>query len=126
MIAAVLLNAIVPGAGHALLRRFVAAALWLAITTSAYIVALMALVYSAVSLPSFHQMWRFGELRVVAAFLLPAVIVHTACCVSVLPAAVDRRRAIACAAVAMLLLIAASPDVDLGVRAQIEHTRTSR
>jgi len=48
------------------------------------------------------------------------VIVHTWCCVSVLPSPGERRLAIGCAAAAMLVLLIVAPDVDLGLRRQMK------
>ena len=120
MLIAVVLNAIVPGAGHAYLGRWGAAVGWLAATLAAYFAGVTALVYGAATIQGFDRMWRFGELRILAAALLPAVLLHTWCCVSVLPSPRDRKVAIACAAAAMLLLIAFAPSIDLGLRRQID------
>ena len=120
VIAAVLLNALVPGAGHLVLRRWMAAAIWFVVTIAAYVAGMAALVYAATSVRGFDRVWRFGELRLLAAFLLPALIVHTSCCVSVLPSAAQRRLAVACAAAAILVLVLLAPAVDLGLRRQIE------
>ena len=119
MIAAVLLNAVVPGSGHAALGRWVAAILWCAATIGTYLAGVVALVYAA-NLAGFDRFWRFGELRLLALFLLPGVLVHTGCCVSVLPTAAERRLAFGCAAAAMLLLLLAAPSVDLGLRRQMK------
>jgi len=117
----VVLNAVVPGAGHAVLRRWVAALVWFVVTLGTYLAGMAALVYLAVNVAGFDRFWRFGELRVLAFFLLPAVVVHTECCVSVLPSARERRLAVACAAAAMLLLLLAAPQIDLGLRRQLQR-----
>jgi len=117
---AVVLNAIVPGAGHAYLGRWGAAVAWLVGTLAMYFASVTALVYAAATIGGFDRMWRFGELRILACALLPAVLVHTWCCVSVLPSPRDRRTAIGCAAAAMLLLIVFAPSIDLGLRNQID------
>ena len=121
VIAAVLLNALVPGAGHLIvLRRWLAAIIWFVATVGAYVGGMAALVYAATSVRDFDRAWHFGELRLLALFLMPALIVHTWCCVSVIPSAAQRRLAIACAAAAILILVLLAPAVDLGLRRQIE------
>jgi hypothetical protein len=119
VLTAVLLNAVLPGAGHAWLGRWVAAILWCLATIGSYLAGMTALVYAA-NLPGFDPFWRFGELRLLASFLLPGVAVHTWCCVSVLPSPAERRLAIGCAAAAMLLLLLAAPSIDLGLRRQVK------
>jgi hypothetical protein len=119
VIAAVVLNAIFPGLGHAVLGRWIAAIRWCILTMATYLAGVVALVYAA-NFASFDRFWRFGELRVLASFLLPGVVVHTWCCVSVLGSAAERRLAIACAAAGMLLLLLAAPSADLGLRRQMK------
>jgi hypothetical protein len=120
VIAAVLLNALVPGVGHATLGRFKAGIGWFVVTVAAYLAGMVALVYAAVNVSAFDRLWRLGELRLFAIFLLPALVVHTWCCVSVLPSPAQRRLAIGCAAAALLVLMLAAPDVDLGLRKQVK------
>jgi hypothetical protein len=120
VIPAVLLNALVPGAGHLMLRRYAAALGWLAATIGAYLAGMFALVYAAVNVDAFDRLWRLGELRLFAIFLLPGLLVHTWCCVSVLPSPAQRRLAVGCAAAALLVLMLFAPDVDLGLRKQIK------
>jgi len=120
VVAAVLLNAIVPGAGHALLGRYAAAIGWFVGTVAVYVAGSMALVYAAVSIPAFDGLWRLGELRLFAIFLMPGLIVHTWCCVSVLPSRAQQRLAVGCAVAAMLLLLLVAPNVDLGLRRQVQ------
>ena len=119
MITAVLLNAVLPGAGHAALGRWLAALGWFAATIGSYAGGMIVLVYAALNLPGFDRFWRLGELRLFAFFLLPGVIVHTWCCVSVLPSPAQRRLAIGCAVAAMLVLLLVAPDIDLGLRSQM-------
>jgi hypothetical protein len=120
LIAAVLLNGFVPGVGHAMLGRFKAAIGWFVVTVAAYLAGMVALVYAAVNVSAFDRLWRLGELRLFAIFLLPALVVHTWCCVSILPSPAQRRLAIGCAAAALLVLMLAAPDVDLGLRKQVK------
>jgi hypothetical protein len=119
VIAAVLLNALVPGLGHVTLGRYAAAAGWFVATAGLYLCGTIALVYAALNVEGFDRFWRLGELRLFAMFLMPGVIVHTWCCVSVLPSAAQRRLAIGCAAAALLILLLVAPDVDLGLRRQM-------
>jgi hypothetical protein len=119
VIAAVLLNALVPGAGHAVLGRYAAALFWFVGTLSVYIAGALALVYAAVNLAAFDRFWRLGELRLFAIFLMPGLITHTWCCVSVLPSPPQRRLAVGCAVAALLVLLLVGPDVDLGLRTQV-------
>ena len=125
MLIPVVLNALIPGLGHAYLRRWAAAIGWLVGTLAVYFACITALVYGAATLETFDRIWRYGELRVLAAALLPAVLVHTWCCVSVLPSPRDRRLALACAAAAMLVLVALAPPIDLGLERQIDTARRS-
>ena len=120
VIVAVLLNALVPGAGHATLGRYAAAVGWFVATVAVYLAGMVALVYGALNVSAFDRLWRLGELRLFAIFLLPGLFVHTWCCVSVLPSAAQRRLAVACAAAALLALLLVAPDIDLGLRKQIK------
>jgi hypothetical protein len=120
VIVAVLLNAVVPGAGHAMLGRYGAGIGWLLATIAAYLGGMVALVYAALNISAFDRLWRLGELRLFAIFLLPGLIVHTWCCVSVLPSPAQRRLAVGCAAAALLALLLVAPDVDLGLRKQMK------
>jgi hypothetical protein len=120
VIAAVLLNAALPGAGHAALGRWGAALAWCVATFLAYFAGMTALLYTAVTAPGFARFWAFGELRLLALFLLPAIVLHTWCCVSVLPPGPERRLAVGCAAGAMILLLLLAPAVDLGLRRWVE------
>ena len=120
VITAVLLNAVLPGAGHAALGRWIAALVWFTATIGSYVGGMIVLVYAALNVTGFDRFWRFGELRLFAFFLLPGVIVHTWCCVSVLPSPAQRRLAVGCAAAAMLVLLLAAPDIDLGLRNQLK------
>jgi len=120
VILAVLLNALVPGVGHATLGRYAAAAGWFVATVAAYFAGMFALIYAALNLSAFDRLWRFGELRVFAIFLLPGLALHTWCCLSLLPSA-QRRLAAGCAAAALLALLLVAPDVDLGLRKQLKE-----
>src|SRR5207247_11275981 len=71
VITAVLLNAVLPGAGHAALGRWLAALGWFAATIGSYAGGMIVLVYAALNLPGFDRFWRLGELRLFAFFLLP-------------------------------------------------------
>jgi len=120
VIVAVLLNALVPGAGHATLGRYGAAVGWFVGTVAVYLGGMVALVYAALNIGAFDRLWRLGELRLFAIFLLPGLVVHTWCCVSVLPSAAQRRLAVGCAAAALLALLLVAPNVDLGLRKQMK------
>jgi hypothetical protein len=120
VIAAVLLNALVPGVGHATLGRYAAAAGWFVASVAAYLAGMVALVYAALNISAFDRLWRFGELRLFVIFLLPGLAVHTWCCLSVVPPA-QRRLAAGCAAAALLALLLVAPDVDLGLRKQLKQ-----
>jgi len=119
VILAVVLNALVPGVGHATLGRYAAAAGWFVATVAAYFAGMFALVYSALNISAFDRLWRFGELRLFTLFLLPGLAVHTWCCLSLLPPA-QRRLAAGCAAAALLALLLLAPNVDLGLREQLK------
>ena len=93
---------------------------WFVGTVTVYLAGMVALVYAALNIGAFDRLWRLGELRLFAIFLLPGLVVHTWCCVSVLPSAAQRRLAVGCAAAALLALLLVAPDVDLGLRKQMK------